>query len=104
MGLAVPARLVIQHRRGTLNWDRETPVLVAAPLIVLSLVAITGAGSLAQLIVPPLIILGGAIWLLLYTQWNPSPPSAKTLRRIGYAALVGGGFQLGAALLRVLAR
>jgi hypothetical protein len=104
LALANPARLAIQHQQGTLNWDREAPVLVAAPLITVSLLAITTAGTIAQSIIPPLVVAGAGIGLLYYTRWVPSPASAKTIRRIGYAALIGAVLYVAAAVLAVIAR
>jgi hypothetical protein len=100
--LVVSARLVVQYRRGTLDWDREVPVIVSLPLWILGLEAIVVGGPFATLIVPPCVIVGCGIALRYYAgQPSADPSSSARMRRLSALSLVGGIGGLGAALLRL---
>src|SRR5439155_6730712 len=75
----LPARFVIQHRRGTLDWGHERPLLLGSPLIVLSMVAVTAAGPTARSVVPPFVISGLGVALLHYANEVPLRSTSSAL-------------------------
>jgi hypothetical protein len=101
VALAVLLRLAVRSRAGTLDWERERPVLIAAPLIVLSLVLVTAGGPIAQSVVPPLVIAVSGLGLAFYGGRTPARFGGLALRTYGYMALLGGILGLAAAAARL---
>jgi hypothetical protein len=101
LAVALPARLVIQRQRGTLDWRQERPLLLGSPLIVLSLVAVTAAGPTALAVVPPLVTSGLGIALLHYAK-QVTEADARRLRRLAYLSVISGPLYLVGYLLREL--
>jgi len=102
LAVTLPARFVIQHRRGTLDWGRERPLLLGSPLIVLLLVAVTAAGPTARSVVPPFVISALGVALLHYASEVRDEDAARKLRRLAYLSVLAAPLYFLGLVLREL--
>lgn len=102
LAVIIPVGLAVQMRRGTLDWRRERPVLIAAPVILAMLAAFVAGGPFTQSFGPPLAICACGVALRIYGVDSAGRIGPLALREFGTIALVVGAPGVLIATVRAL--
>jgi hypothetical protein len=102
LAVIIPLRLAVQVQRGTLDWRRERPVLIAAPVMLVLLLVLMVGGPFTLSFGLPLAICGCGAALRIYGVDAPSRVGPLTLRQFGSIAFVVGALGVLIATVRAV--
>lgn len=103
----IAARLLVLHRLRRLSWDREIPLIVALPFVIVVLVLAANADEPLSRTDPVLagsaaaIVLGS---LATYAFWLAQQYQSRTQRLIGVASLAAAAVSLGLTAVIAIGR